>query len=97
MMLVAFVLGLVAGWGAPHSEVHARRLLSLSLSIEEDSIKAVELRAVALAGCVLLAAVASWLVSEDHAVPLAIGVLAGVLLPRLQDRVRAARAPDYDS
>ncbi|MYA89633.1 MAG: hypothetical protein F4X97_14490 [Boseongicola sp. SB0662_bin_57] len=96
-MLVAFVLGLAAGWGASHSEVHARRLLSRSLSIEEDSIKAVELRAVALAGCVLLAAVASWLVSEDHAVPLAIGVLAGVLLPRLQDRVRSARAPDYDS
>ena len=97
MMLVAFVLGLVAGWGASHSEAHARRLLSRSLSIEEDSIKAVELRAVALAGCVLLAAVASWLVSEDRAVPLAVGVLAGVLLPRLQDRVRAARAPDYDS
>ncbi|MYF88727.1 MAG: hypothetical protein F4186_04805 [Boseongicola sp. SB0676_bin_33] len=94
---MAFVLGMVAGWGASHSEIHARRLLSWSLSIAEDSIKAVELRAAALAGCVLLAAVASWLVSEDHAVPLAVGVLAGVLLPRLQDRVRAARAPDYDS
>ncbi len=96
-MLVAFVLGLIAGWGASRSEVHARRLLSLTLSIDGDSIKAVELRAIALAGCILLAAVASWLVSEDHAVPLAIGVLAGVLLPRLQDRVRAARVPDYDS
>ncbi len=95
-MLVALVLGLAAGWGASRSEVHAGRLLSLVLSVEEASITAVELRAAALAGCVLLAAVASWLVSEDHAVPLAAGALAGVLLPRLQDRVRAARTPDYD-
>ena len=97
MMLVAFFLGLAAGWGATHAEDHAKWLLSLTFSINGDLIKAVELRAIALAGCVMLAAVASWLVSEDHAVPLAIGVLVGVLLPRLQERFRAARTPDYDS
>ncbi len=96
-MLVTLLLGIAAGWGAGFAEEHVQRLIVKPLSIEAQSITPVELRSIALATLVFLAAVASWIFATPNAVALGLGVLLGVLFPRLRELVKAARAPDYDA
>ena len=96
-MLISFILGLGAGWGAPHGEDHVRRLMAQAFKVEESSFLPVELRSVTLAIAVFLAAVVAWLIAYPSAVALTLGALVGILAPRLKARLKAARAPDYDS
>ena len=96
-MLVSFVLGLGAGWGAPHGEDHVRRLLAQALKLDESAFQPVELRAITLAVALFVAAVLAWLIAHPNAVALTLGAMVGVLAPRIRERLNAARAPDYDS
>ena len=96
-MLVSFVLGLGAGWGAPHGEDHVRRLLAKGLNLDESAFQPVELRAVTLVVALFIAALVAWVISYPSAVALTFGAVVGVLAPRLSARIKAARAPDYDS
>ena len=96
-MLISFILGLGAGWGAPHGEAHVRRLMGQAFGIDASRIPPVELATVTLAAAVFLAAVIAWLIAHPSTVALSLGVLVGVLAPRLKARLKAARAPDYDA
>ena len=93
-MFWTFILGIVAGWGAPMAEDHLRGPLQQALSGETSPV---ELRAVSLVVCLLVAAILAWIIGSHAALPLVLGALVGVLGPRLYDRFRAMRAPDYDS
>lgn len=94
-MLVTFILGLAAGWAAPHVEAQVKAILTGPLALGEFS--AADLRAAALAACILVAAIVALFTGGGHPLPLAIGVALGVLAPRLWQKVRAASTPDYDS
>ena len=96
-MLVTFILGIAAAWGAAFVEDHLRGHLARALSIEPGAFQAVEMRVVSLAICLFVAAILAWIVADAHAVALTLGAVIGVLIPRLKDRLRAARAPDYDA
>lgn len=56
-----------------------------------------DMRAVSLTLCLLVATLVAMAVGSSHALPLIIGATLGVLGPRLWDKFRAMRAPDYDS
>ncbi len=96
-MIVSFLLGLVAGWGAGFAEDQTRALLAKAFSVEPASLQPVELRAMTLVLCLLVAAIAAWIIASASAVALMVGAAVGVALPRLQERLRAARTPDYDA
>ena len=96
-MLVTLLLGIAAGWGSGLIEDHVQKLLVKVLKVDAQSIKPVELRSVALGAAVFVAAVVAWILATPHAVALGLGVLIGVLFPRLRDMIKAARAPDYDA
>ncbi|NNE80024.1 MAG: hypothetical protein HKN18_07095 [Silicimonas sp.] len=95
-MIVTLLLGLAAGWGAAFAEDHLRGILARALSVEPISFQPVEMRAISLTLCLLAAALLSWLFATPNAVALTLGAVIGVAAPRLRDRIRAARAPDYD-
>ena len=96
-MLVTFILGAIAGWGAGFAEDHVRRLMAQALSVEAAVFKPLEIRSIALVAALVAAAVLASLIGKPHAVALTLGALVGVLGPRLQELIRAARTPDYDS
>lgn len=94
-MLGTFILGIVAGWAAPMAEDALRPLLEKHLY--STTVPAGDLRAAALALCLLVAAIVAMILSSAHALPLAVGGLLGVLGPRLLDKARSMRTPDYDN
>jgi len=94
-MIWTFILGVVAGWAAPAAEDRLRPLVAEHLP--GGPIEAAEMRAISLAACLVLAAIVAALTGWAHALPLALGAALGVLGPRLQDKVRGMRVPDYDS
>lgn len=96
-MLMTLLLGGIAGWGAGFAEDHIRRVLAQALSVGEDTFKPAEMRSIALVLSLLVAALLSWMFATPSAVALTLGATLGVLLPRLKDLIRAARAPDYDA
>lgn len=96
-MIVSFLLGLVAGWGAGFAEDQTRGLFAKAFAVQPSSFQPVELRAMTLILCLLLAAILAWIISSPSAVALMVGAAVGVALPRLQERLKAARTPDYDS
>ncbi len=96
-MLLTFILGIAAGFFAGLAEPKVKMVLETVMPGSAADMDAAELRAVSLGCCVLVAAVCSWVFASSHVMPLAIGVIAGVLGPRLRNRFRAMRAPDYDS
>lgn len=93
-MILTFILGVLAGWGAPLVEPQLRAPLQQALSGE---MSPVELRGASVAICLLGAAILSWILASSAAVPLMLGGVIGVLASRMLDRFRAMRAPDYDS
>lgn len=95
-MLGTFILGLAAGWAAPHAEPHVVGALKNVLKLDADP-DPVEARSFALAACFAAAAIASVLLAKDAAVTLAIGTLVGVAVPRLMQMRKSAKTPDYDS
>ena len=86
-MFGALVLGLIAGVAAPYAEPHLKRALE-NAAMAETPLDAAELRAFSLAVCLVVAALAGWLLSEGGAVPLTIGAALGVFGPRLIDKAR---------
>lgn len=94
-MIWTFILGIVAGWGAPFAEEHLKRPLEQSLS--SGPLSATDIRAISLSFCLFVAAIVAMFVGSSHVLPLTLGALLGVLGPRLWDKFRAMRAPDYDS
>ncbi len=96
-MLVTFLLGLFAGWAADRAEPQVTSLLAGLLLPDDPPFDHAEARALSLALCLLVAAVMSWVLAVPHAVPLILGGCIGLVLPRVRDRVRAARTPDYDT
>lgn len=96
-MLVTFILGAVAGWGAGFAEDHVRTWLGRALKVEPGSFNPVEIRSIALVACLFLAAVVAWIIASSGAVALTLGALVGVLGPRVQSMIKAARTPDYDA
>lgn len=94
-MIWTFILGGLAGWGAPYAEERLKEPLERHLS--SSPMPAVELRAITLSVCLLGAAIVAMLTSSAHAVPLTLGACLGVLWHRAWGKFRAMRAPDYDS
>ncbi|MBT8423596.1 MAG: hypothetical protein HKN98_09045 [Silicimonas sp.] len=95
-MLGTFILGLAAGWGAPHAEPKIRSALEgllpdgITLAVRDWSLLALGL-------CLLGAAILAAILTTAYAVPLALGAVVGVFVPKLVEKWRAARTPDYDS
>ena len=95
-MFGTFILGLAAGWAAPYGEPYAARAVQRLLP-HDAAPGPRELTALALAAAFFLAAIlAALLTHAPNAVALTLGGLAGVLVPRLRERFRAMRTPDYD-
>ena len=94
-MITTFLLGAIAGFAAAPAEARLKPFVTQYLSGPAPS--AVELRAISLAVCMLAAAFVAYLADGGGALALTFGGLIGVLWPRLQAKIRAARAPDYDS
>jgi len=95
-MLATFLLGLAAGWFAPKADPHVKGAIE-SLLLTESPLQPMELRLISFATCLVAAAIASMIFGEPQAAVLAIGGLLGVLGPRLTEKYRQSRNPDYDS
>ncbi|MEM7717747.1 MAG: hypothetical protein AAF222_00960 [Pseudomonadota bacterium] len=94
-MIWSILLGLAAGWGA--SSVEDRLRPWVEQSLPGGAPGPGEMRAIALAICVFVAALVAAFSGGGGAVPLSLGALLGVLGPRLYAKIKAMRAPDYDS
>ncbi|MDJ0637764.1 MAG: hypothetical protein QNJ20_02940 [Paracoccaceae bacterium] len=94
-MIWTFLLGIIAGWVAPSVEERMRPMLNQYLP--GDRVSDTELRAVAICVCLLVAAVVAMLTGSSHVLPLTLGAVLGAIGPRLYDKFREMRAPDYDS
>lgn len=94
-MFWTFILGIIAGWVAPYAEDRLRPVVDENLPGRPAS--AGEMRGISLALCLLAAAILAALTGSAHALPLALGAVLGVLGPRIWEKVRGQRVPDYDS
>lgn len=95
-MFVTFILGIAAGWGAPYAEPRIKAALD-GILLDDAPVEPVEMRLFSFAICLLGAAVLSMLIGVPHAAPLALGAALGVFGPRLLERYRSTRTPDYDA
>ena len=95
-MLATLILAAAAGWLAPRAEDTVKGAIE-SVLLTEAPITPVELRLVSFAVCLVGAAILSMIFGEPHALTLAIGALLGALAPRLPEKYRRSRNPDYDS
>ena len=95
-MLGTFILGIAAGWGAPFAEPKVKAALE-NVLLNDVPVEPMEMRLFAFAVCLVGAAILSMIFAEPHAAPLAIGAAVGVFGPRLVDKWKASRNPDYDS
>ncbi len=93
-MIWTILLGIIAGWCAASVEDRLRPLVEKHLPGQAPS--AAEMRGISLSVCLLLAAIVAALSDAGSAFSLTLGGVIGVLGPRLYDKVRAMRAPDYD-
>ena len=94
-MIWTFIIGMIAGWSAAFAEDRLRPHIEQHLPGRAPGPG--EMRAIALAICILIGAIVAWATGSGRAVPLALGVVIGVLGPRLYDKFREMRAPDYDT
>ncbi len=95
-MLGTFILGIAAGWGAPYAEPRIKAALD-GILLDETPVQPMEMRLFSFAICLVGAAVVSMILYEPHAAPLALGAALGVFGPRLIEKYRAAKTPDYDA
>lgn len=95
-MFATFILGILAGVGSPYAEPKIKDFLD-GVLLSDTPIAPGELKLFSLAVCLVGASILSMLFGAAHAVPLALGAAGGVFGPRLIDKYRASRAPDYDS
>lgn len=95
-MLVTFILGLAAAWGAPYAEPRIKAALD-GILLDDAPIEPKEMALLSFAICLLGAAILSMIIGAPHAAPLALGAVAGVFGPRIIAKWRGDRTPDYDS
>ncbi|MEM6387437.1 MAG: hypothetical protein AAF718_14500 [Pseudomonadota bacterium] len=93
-MIWTILLGIAAGWGAAGIEPQLRPLLEKYLPAPAPT--PVEMRAITLSLCLLIAAIVAVLTGGGGVIWLSIGFVLGVLGPRLYGKFRAMSAPDYD-
>ncbi len=94
-MIWSILLGALAGWGSVGAEDRLRPYVEQHLP--GGSPTPVEMRAIALTLCLLAAALIAYFTGGGGAIALTLGAVLGVLGPRLTAKLKAARAPDYDS
>ena len=95
-MLGTFILGIIAGWGAPLAEPKIKEFLD-GVLLDEVPVAPKEMALLSFALCMLAAALVSAALFSAYAVPLTLGAALGVFGPRLRDKWQARKAPDYDS
>jgi hypothetical protein len=95
-MLATLILAAAAGWLAPKADETVKGMIE-SILLTEAPITPLELRLVSFSACLVVAAILSMVFGEPHALALSVGALLGVLGPRLSERYRRSRNPDYDS
>ena len=95
-MFSTFIFGILAGAGAPYAEPRIKEFLDKG-TLGETPIQPNEMPLFSLSVCLVGAALLSMVLGEAHAVPLTLGAAAGVFGPRLIEKYKASRAPDYDS
>ncbi len=95
-MLATLILGIAAGAGAPYAEPKVKELME-GVLLTETPLEGMELRLFTFAILLVLAALLSMVFGSAHAMPLALGAALGVFGPRLIDRYKSAKNPDYDS
>lgn len=94
-MITLFILGALAAWGAPQLEPQIKLVLSRLFPV--DDISPAEMRGITLSLMLLVAAVLGMLLGSYGAIALTLGAIVGVLAPRIYQRSKVAKAPDYDS
>ncbi len=95
-MLGTLILGIAAGWCTPFAEPRIKAALE-NVLLADVPINATEMRLLSFAVCLVGAAVLAMIFAHPHAAPLAIGGVLGVLGPKLVDKWKASKTPDYDS
>ena len=95
-MLGTLILGIAAGWATPYAEPKVKTALE-SVLLDDVPVEPMEMRLFSFAVCLLGAALLSMIFAEPHAAPLALGAAAGIFGPRLIEKYKATRYPDYDS
>ncbi|MEM9969832.1 MAG: hypothetical protein AAF762_01855 [Pseudomonadota bacterium] len=95
-MLGTFILGIIAGWGAPHAEPKIREFLA-GVLLDDVPVEPKEMALLSFAVCLLAAALVAAVLFSAYALPLAAGAALGVFGPRLWDKWQARKVPDYDS
>lgn len=95
-MFGTFILGLIAGWAAPYAEGPIRSVLGDHLP-DDLTLAEKDWPLLSLALCILAAAIVAALLTKAYGVPLALGASLGVVAPKLVEKWRSGKAPDYDS
>ncbi len=95
-MFGTFLLGIVAGWAAPYAEPKIKPFLE-SILANEAPVQPREATLFSLALCLFAAAILSMIFAVPHAAALALGAGLGIFGPRLVDKWKANKSPDYDS
>lgn len=95
-MFGTLILGAAAAWAAPYAEPRIKAALD-GLLLDDTPVQPKEMALFSFAVCLVGAAVLSMIFAEPHAAPLAIGAAIGVFGPRLIEKWKGAKAPDYDS
>jgi hypothetical protein len=93
-MLADFILGIIAGAGAPYAEPRIRKALE-GMLLSDAPMTAMELRMVSFAVCLVGAAILAHIFGDGEALALAAGSLVGVFGPRILDKVQKRKTPDY--
>lgn len=86
-MLGTLILGALAGFVAPYAEDPLRGLLKTAMMADQP-IDAAEMRGLALALCLLVAAILGNALSGGGAIALTIGAVIGVFGPRVLARIQ---------
>ena len=95
-MFGTFILGIAAGWGAPYAEPKIKEFIE-GVLMSDAPIQPKEWGLFSLSICLVGAALLSMIFGDPHAMPLALGAALGVFGPRLIDKWKATKTPDYDS
>lgn len=95
-MLGTLILGIAAGWGTPYAEPKVKAALE-NVLLKNVAVDPMEMRLFAFAVCLMGAAILSMIFADPHAAPLALGAAVGIFGPRLIDKWKLSKQPDYDS
>ena len=93
-MLGTFLLGIVAGFIAPHAEPHIKKFLE-GVLLDEVPVAPKEMALLSFSLCILGAALLATILVRAHAAPLALGAALGVFGPRRWDKFQSRKKADY--